>query len=218
MRCERRTRPSATWSAPAELPVACHVAAGQRDVPRLEAGEAIRIMTGAPLPDGADAVVRFEETDESGSAGQAGRESVLVYRAARPLDNVREAGEDIARGTPVARRGQVLRPADLGLIASVGEPSVRVHRRPVVAVLSTGNEVVAPGDELKPGTIRDSNSFVIGALARSWGADVRLIGIARDTVADLTGRLDEASGRRSDRDVGRRIARRLRPGEGCPQV
>ena len=158
-------------------------------MPPLEAGEAIRIMTGAPLPMGADAVVRFEETDQSGSGGQAGRESVLVYRAARPLDNVREAGEDIARGTPVARRGQVLRPADLGLIASVGEPTVRVHRRPIVAVLSTGNEVVAPGDELMPGTIRDSNSFVIGALARSWGADVRLIGIARDTVDDLTGRL-----------------------------
>jgi molybdopterin molybdotransferase len=183
---------SATWSAPAELPVASHVAAGQPDVPRLPAGEAIRIMTGAPLPEGADAVVRFEETGEPVSASQHRRGSVLVYRAGRPFDNVREAGEDIARGTCVACRGHVLRPADLGLIASIGEPSVRVHRRPVVAVLSTGNEVVAPGDPLKPGTIRDSNSFVIGALARSWGAEVRLIGIARDTVADLTGRLDEA--------------------------
>jgi molybdopterin molybdotransferase len=184
---------SAIWSAPAELPVAAQVAAGQRDVPQLGAGEAIRIMTGAPLPEGADAVVRFEETDESGSTGQPGRETVLVYRAARPLDNVREAGEDVARGTPVACRGQVLRPADLGLIASVGEASVLVHRRPIVAILSTGNEVVAPGDDLEPGTIRDSNSFVIGALARAWGAEVRLIGIARDTVDDLTGRLDEAS-------------------------
>jgi molybdopterin molybdotransferase len=183
---------SATWSAPAELPVASHVAAGQPDVPRLAAGEAIRIMTGAPLPEGADAVVRFEETDEPGSAGQHRRSSVLVYRAARPFDNVRETGEDVARGAPVACRGRVLRPADLGLIASVGEPTVRVHRRPVVAVLSTGNEVVAPGDPIRPGMIRDSNSFVIGALARSWGAEVRLIGIARDTVADLTGRLDEA--------------------------
>ncbi len=150
-------------------------------------------MTGAPLPEGADAVVRFEETDESGSTGQAGRGRVLVYRAARHLDNVREAGEDIACGTCVARRGQVLRPTDLGLIASVGEPSVRVHRRPVIGVLSTGNEVTPPGDRLAPGTIRDSNSFVIGALARSWGANVRLLGIARDSVVDLTGRLDEAS-------------------------
>jgi len=183
---------SATWAAPVQLPVAAYVAAGQRDVPQLRVGEAIRIMTGAALPDGADAVVRFEETDESGSGGQSGRETVLVYRAARRFDNVREAGEDIARGTRVGFRGQALRPADLGLIASVGEPSVRVHRRPVVAVLSTGNEVMAPGENLKPGTIRDSNSYVIGALARSWGADVRLIGIASDTVADLTGRLAEA--------------------------
>jgi len=183
---------AATWSAPSQLPVIAYVAAGQRDVPPLRPGEAIRIMTGAPLPEGADAVVRFEETDESGSVGQAGRETVLVYRAARPFDNVREAGEDIARGTTVARREHVLRPADLGLIASVGEPSVSVHRRPVVAVLSTGNEVMAPGEDLEPGTIRDSNSFVLGALARAWGADVRLIGIACDTVADLTGRLTEA--------------------------
>jgi molybdopterin molybdotransferase len=183
---------SASWTAPAELPVACHVAAGQGEIPRLRAREAIRIMTGAPLPTGADAVVRFEETDESESSAQSDRGTVLVYRAAHPLDNVREAGEDIARGAPVARRGQVLRAADLGLIAAVGEPRVRVHRRPVVAVLSTGNEVVAPGDRLQPGLIRDSNSFVIGALARSWGADVRLIGIARDTVDDLTGRLGEA--------------------------
>jgi molybdopterin molybdotransferase len=182
----------ASWSAPSRLPVAAYVAAGQRDVPQLRAGEAIRIMTGAPLPVGADAVVRFEETDESRSAGKSGRDTVLVYRAVRPCDNVREAGEDIARGSPVARRGHALRPADLGLIASVGEPSVRVHRRPVVAILSTGNEVMAPGQNMRPGAIRDSNSFVIGALARSWGADVRLIGIARDTVADLTGRLAEA--------------------------
>lgn len=184
---------SASWAVPAELPVTGHVAAGQADVPRLGPGEAIRIMTGAPLPEGADAVVRFEETDESGSSAQAVRGKVLIYRAARPLDNVREAGEDIASGTRVAGRGQLLRPADLGLIASVGEPKVQVHRRPVIGVLSTGNEVMPPGEALVPGMIRDSNSFVIGALARSWGADARLLGIARDSVADLTSRLDDAS-------------------------
>ena len=185
---------SATWSTPAELPVTAHVAAGQRDVPPLGAGEAIRIMTGAPLPVGADAVVRFEETDPSQPRSEPGWDRVRVYRAARPLDNVREAGEDIAVGTRVARRGQALRPADLGLIASTGEAQVSVHRRPLVAVLSTGDEVASPGEGLTPGTIRDSNSFVIGALARSWGADVRMLGIARDSVADLTGRLDEAMG------------------------
>jgi molybdopterin molybdotransferase len=183
---------AATWSKPTELTVTAHVAAGQPNVPRLAAGEAIRIMTGAILPQGADAVVRFEETDESGSRGQPERATVLVFRAARPYDNVREAGEDIAGGTSVARRGQSLRPADLGLIASIGETHAAVHRRPTIGVLSTGNEVTPPGDTLTPGTIRDSNSFVLGALARSWGADVRLLGIASDSVADLTGRLGEA--------------------------
>jgi molybdopterin molybdotransferase len=185
---------SATWTAPAELPVTAHVAAGQHDVPPLGRGEAIRIMTGAPLPAGADAVVRFEETDQSQSCADPGRAMVLVFRAARLFDNVREAGEDIAVGTRVACRGKELRPADLGLIASVGEPRVSVHRRPRVAILSTGNEVAPPGVRLAAGTIRDSNSFVIGALARTWGADVRMLGIARDSVADLTGRLDEATG------------------------
>jgi molybdopterin molybdotransferase len=191
--CASDTR-AATWSEPVELPVAAQVAAGQREVPSLAAGQAIRIMTGAPLPAGADAVVRFEETDESQSEHAHCQTAVRIFRAAESLDNVREAGEDIARGAVVARRGQVLGPADLGLLASVGQPNVRVHRRPVVAVLSTGNEVVAPQEELAPGAIRDSNSVVIGALARSWGADVRMLGIARDTHADLSCRLGEARG------------------------
>ena len=191
--CASDTR-AATWSEPVELPVAAQVAAGQREVPSLGAGQAIRIMTGAPLPAGADAVVRFEETDESQSEHAHCQTAVRIFRAAKSLDNVREAGEDIARGAVVARRGQVLGPADLGLIASVGQPNVRVHRRPVVAILSTGNEVVAPQEELAPGAIRDSNSIVIGALARSWGADVRMLGIARDTHADLSCRLGEARG------------------------
>jgi len=183
---------SATWSNPAELAVTAHVAAGQPDVPRVGAGEAIRIMTGAMLPEGADAVVRFEETDESSPRRHPERATVLVFRAARTFENVREAGEDIASGTRVAPRGRELRPADLGLIASIGEGRATVHRRPVIGILSTGDEVAPPGGGLTPGMIRDSNSFVIGALARSWGADVRMLGIASDSVADLTGRLDEA--------------------------
>ena len=183
---------AATWSKPVELTVSAHVAAGQPEVPRLGAGDAIRIMTGAMLPEGADAVVRFEETDESVSRAQPGRAKVLVFRAARPYDNVREAGEDVAAGTCVVCRGQALRPADLGLIASIGEARAAVHRRPTIGVLSTGNEITPPGGTLTPGTIRDSNSFVIGALARSWGADVRLLGIASDAIADLTGRLGDA--------------------------
>jgi molybdopterin molybdotransferase len=182
----------ATWERPVSLPVAAQVIAGQRDVPPLSPGEAIRIMTGAPLPLGADAVVRFEETDEPRAGRSRENASVRIYRPAAALDNVREAGEDIARGTTVAVRGRELRPADLGLIASVGGSSVVVHRRPVLGILSTGNELVASGEELTPGTIHDSNSVVLAAMARSWGAEVRLLGVARDSVADLTGRLDAA--------------------------
>jgi molybdopterin molybdotransferase len=182
----------ATWSSPVALPVVAQVAAGQGDVPVLPAGTAIRIMTGAPLPDGADAVVRFEETLLPAGAGATAQPEVLVHRPAKRLDNVRKAGEDIAPGTVVARAGQVLGPPRLGLLASVGQPTAPVHRRPLVAVLSTGNEVVAPGPELARGSIRDSNSYVLGALARAWGAETRLLGIAADSVADLTGKLRAA--------------------------
>jgi molybdopterin molybdotransferase len=183
---------AAKWSEPVELPVVADVAAGQSEVPTLSPGQAIRIMTGAPLPAGANAVVRFEETNAPPPGSDGTRGTVLIYRAAKPSDNVREAGEDIARGTVVARCGEVLTAARLGLIASVGQPRVAVHRRPVVSILSTGNEVIPPGAELVPGTIRDSNAFVLATLAEAWGAEARLLGIARDTVGDLTGRLAAA--------------------------
>lgn len=178
----------ATWSEPIVLPVFAHVAAGQDEVPALGVGQAIRIMTGAPLPAGADAVVRFEETDERAGA----KEQVRIYRPVERLDNVREAGEDIPTGAKVLGRGQILGPPDLGLLASVGHATVNVHRRPRVSILSTGDEVVMPHLALTGGKIRDSNSFVLGAMAKSWGAEVRLHGIAQDTIADLTGRLGEA--------------------------
>jgi molybdopterin molybdotransferase len=105
---------------------------------------------------------------------------------------VREAGEDIARGAEVAGAGQVLTPARLGLLASVGVADAPVHRRPVVSILSTGNEVVPPGEILPSGKIRDSNAYVLAAMAQCWGAEVRLHGIARDTVENLTSHLRDA--------------------------
>lgn len=182
----------ATWEAPQALPVVAHVAAGDPVAPPLAAGTAIRIMTGAVLPAGADAVVRFEETDEARLPQGAPRERVLVYRPTAPGDNVRDAGEDIAAGRIVASRGKRLGPVDLGLLASVGVEQAPVHRRPVVAILSTGNEVVTPGQILPAGKIRDSNAVVLGAFAQAWGADVRMLGIARDTVEDLSEHLAQA--------------------------
>lgn len=182
----------ATWDDPARLPVSFEVAAGDAAGAVLTPGSAIRIMTGAVLPDGADAVVRFEETDEARRPGRAPASEVRVYRPPRPGDNVREAGEDIARGAEVASAGQMLTPARLGLLASVGVVEAPVHRRPVVSILSTGNEVVRPGEPLASGKIRDSNAYVLAAMAQAWGAQVRLHGIARDTVEHLTSHLREA--------------------------
>jgi len=183
----------ASLSNPARLRVIGQIAAGQRELPSIGQGEAARIMTGAPMPGGADAVVRFEETDERAGFSRGDRDFVHIFRAPKPLDNVREAGEDIANGSVVGQSGASLRPADLGVLASVGWTTAPVHRRPVVGILSTGDEVSEPGHALSPGSIRDSNSYVLGAYARQWGADVRQLGIARDTVADLTGRLTVAA-------------------------
>jgi molybdopterin molybdotransferase len=183
----------ARWDQPVTLPISAQVAAGQGEVPALLPGQAIRIMTGAPLPLGADAVVRFEETDEPRQSGDGERAAVRIFRAARRLDNVREAGEDVAEGAAVLGAGTRLSAACLGVAASVGRETVSVCRRPSVAILSTGNEVFAPGDALAPGAIRDSNSIVLAAFARAWGADVRMLGIARDSLADLTGKLTAAA-------------------------
>jgi molybdopterin molybdotransferase len=190
VRCQDVAR--AAWDDPAILPVAAEVAAGDPAGAALAPGTAIRIMTGAVLPEGADAVVRFEETDEASRPGGAPASEVRVFRPTRPGDNVREAGEDIARGAEIASPGQVLTPARLGLLASVGVAEAPVHRRPVVSILSTGNEVVPPGEVLPSGKIRDSNAYVLAAMAQAWGAEVRLHGIARDTVENLTSHLRDA--------------------------
>ena len=177
---------------PAVLPVASEVAAGDPAGAALAPGTAIRIMTGAVLPLGADAVVRFEETDDARKSGGEPAREVRIYRPIQPGDNVREVGEDIVCGSEIASAGQILTPARLGLLASVGVAEAPVHRRPVVSILSTGNEVVPPGETLPSGKIRDSNAYVLAAMAQAWGAQVRLHGIARDTVEHLSSHLRDA--------------------------
>lgn len=183
---------AATWEQPVMLPVAAHVAAGDAQAPPLPERSAIRIMTGALLPAGADAVVRFEETNEGRQQGARTLGAVEVYRPTRPLDNVREPGEDVAAGAVVAKSGTTLTPPLIGQLASVGRDLVRVHRRPHVAILSTGNEVVLPGQALAPGKIRDSNAYVLASAAQQWGARTSLLGIARDSVEDIEGKLEHA--------------------------
>jgi molybdopterin molybdotransferase len=183
----------ATPENPTRLRVVGELAAGYLHEGEVSAGTAVRIMTGAPLPPGADAVVPFEDTNESGSHdfGRFSKavDSVLICKAVRLGANVRQAGEDVARESLVLSRGTTLRPAQIGLLASLGRATVRVIRRPVVAVLSTGDELTEVGQPLRPGAIYDSNTFSVAAMVLQNGGIPQVVGIARDTVEDLTAKI-----------------------------
>jgi len=143
----------------------------------LSSGKAIRIMTGAPVPAQADAVLQVEDTAESDNV-------VSIFRETRPGDNIRRAGEDIALGQTILRKGDRLNSADIGLLASLNRKSVQVFRAPHVAIISTGDEISDLGEELKPGQIRNSNAYTLQSEIRKYNAVPHFIGIARDTIAD----------------------------------
>jgi molybdopterin molybdotransferase len=186
----------ASPSTAKELRIIGEVAAGYIFEGRLEAGTAVRIMTGAPIPAGADAVVPFEETDEppgrSFGAFAKGRDKVGVFKAARPGANVRSAGEDITKGSTVLRAGTQLGAAQLGILASLGLKAVSVYRRALVAILSTGDELLDLDQAYEHGKIYDSNAYSISALVTEAGGIPKPLGIARDTVEDLTAKLRAA--------------------------
>lgn len=184
----------ATEDSPRELKVIADLAAGYVLDIELHPGEAVRIMTGAPMPPGADAVVPFEETDEPlrGLNEPAARSNrVQVLKAAATGANIRRRAEDVTAGKPVVPAGRVVRASEIGVLASIGLTEVPVYRRPVVAILSTGDEITEPGEPLLPGRIYDSNAHSVAALVRKYGGVPRLLGIARDTVEDLTARIRE---------------------------
>ncbi|WP_343383761.1 gephyrin-like molybdotransferase Glp [Candidatus Amarobacter glycogenicus] len=184
----------ASEAAPVRLRVITNLAAGYvSDVP-IGPGEAARIMTGAPIPPGADAVVPFEETDEvlrgPNEQPRPGGE-VAVFKAAKHGANVRERGGDVRAGNRVIEAGRVLRASEIGVLSSLGLTEVAVFRRPVVAILSTGDEVTPPGEALLPGRIYDANSAAVAAQVASFGGVPRVLGIAKDTIEDLTSKLRE---------------------------
>ncbi len=181
-------------SSAVELPVAFTVAAGQLPEAPIKPGEVARIMTGAPVPDGADSVVPFEDTDEleRRKNGQASEDRIGIKLAAEPGDNIREAGEDIASGDTVLKAGTVLRPGAIGVAASLGHGSVKAFRRPIVAIISTGDELLDPDEAHEPGKIYNSNAYSIAAEVRRYGGVPLMSGIARDTIESLQERLAEA--------------------------
>jgi len=156
-----------------EFRVAVDIPAGRFVGEAVGPGDAARIMTGAPLPPGVDTVVQVEHTTVSGDA-------VTVETAPETGANVRPAGEDVAEGDVLFEQGAALGAAEVGLLAAVGIERVRVVRRPRVAILATGSELIPAGRPLQPGQIRNSNSFTAYGQAVAAGADPILLGIARD--------------------------------------
>lgn len=155
---------TASEDTPVTLRVIDDVPAGYRATEVVRPGTAIRVMTGAPLPDGADAIVPVEGTD-------AGTETVTITRTAEPGVFIRRVGEDVHAGEQVLRAGQLLGAREIAILAAAGHGSALVHPRPRVVVISTGNELVEPGTSLKHGLIADSNSFMLVTAAQQAGAD-----------------------------------------------
>ncbi len=175
---------AASADRPVELPVIGDIAAGGRTGYTVQPGLTVRIMTGAPLPPGADAVVPVEWTD----GGQA---SVRVTRAAEPGQHVRRAGEDVPAGQVVLTAGTHIGATQLGLLAAVGRERVRVRPRPRVVVISTGSELVSPGDVPEHGQLPDSNSYLLTAAAREAGAIAFRVGIVADDPRLLLNTLED---------------------------
>ena len=186
----------ATESNPVRLRVIGELAAGYLYDGEVRAGQAVRIMTGATMPDGADTIVPFEETDEYGlrAPGQEHEtiKDVGILKAAGPGNNIRRRGEDVRHGQQVLDAGTVLRGPEVAVLASLGVAEVEVIRRPRVAILSTGDELLSPGDAPAPGKIYDSNSYGLSALVTQYGGIPQRFGIAQDTIPALTARINEA--------------------------
>jgi molybdopterin molybdotransferase len=171
-----------TKGASRDFPVKLHVvgeiqAGGSVIGKKVSKGTAIRIMTGALMPEGADSVVRHEDTDE-----RAGR--VSIFREIAKYENRRFAGENIKKGDRVLQRGDRLKSADVGILASLNYGRVRVYEQPTVSIISTGDEIAEIGEEIRVGQIRNVSAYTLYSEARKYGALPDYLGIAKDTLED----------------------------------
>jgi molybdopterin molybdotransferase len=173
---------------PPRLRVTGGIAAGYVANHAVEEGSAMRIMTGAPVPPGADTVIQVELTRNDGPES----EWVEILQEVAPGNNIRPAGEDMRKGQTALQRGTEIGPWEIGILATLGRANVPVIRRPRVAILSTGDEIVDVGEQLQPGKIRNSNGYLLEAAVRRAGAEAHRLGVARDSVESLREKLTEA--------------------------
>jgi molybdopterin molybdotransferase len=184
---------TATPASPRTLRVVADIPAGSQPTISLAPGEAARIMTGAPLPFGADAVIPVEETDfHNRDAGTQAPENVQAMKAMQAGENVRPRGADVRAGESVLQKGQILRPQEIGLLAMLGEAQVSVYRKPRVALFSSGDELLPVDAPLTAGKIHDSNSYTLAALLQSANVEVIHLGVAADRRAEVESLLKDA--------------------------
>jgi molybdopterin molybdotransferase len=180
-------------ASPRVLNVVADIRAGTYSATPLEVGQAARIMTGAPLPPGAEAVVMVEDTDFNlRLTGSVAPTTVAIKKPVQPGENVRRRADDLHAGQLVLTAGTILRAQELGLLAMLGIPQATVYQLPKLALISSGDELVPVDLPLAPGKIHDSNSYILAALSESAQVELLRLGVASDSAADIRARLDRA--------------------------
>jgi molybdopterin molybdotransferase len=168
----------ATRAQPRKAKVVGVIRAGERYNKKIKQGEAVKIMTGAPLPSGSDGVIMVEDTQEEASY-------VQLFREIAPGENVSEIGEDVKKGEIVLKKGKVIQAAEIGMLAGLGQKEVRVVKKPKVAIISTGDEIASIEERLKKGQTRDSNSYSLWAQVLGAGGEPRRFGVAKDVEKEI---------------------------------
>jgi molybdopterin molybdotransferase len=190
---------SATPTSPVTLRVIADIPAGSAPKVSLATGEAARIMTGAQLPSGADAVVPVEDTDfNNRDAGSTAPSEVQISKLVNTGENVRPRGMDVHKDDIVLHKGQGITPQSAGILAMLGFSTIEVYKRPRVALFSSGDELLEVNAPLEPGKIRDSNSYMLAALIESTNAEVLRLGVAKDTRQSVTDLIEKAVEQNAD--------------------
>tara|TARA_Y100001970_G_scaffold294145_1_gene447506 strand:- start:6349 stop:7587 length:1239 start_codon:yes stop_codon:yes gene_type:complete len=161
----------------------------------IKSGQAVRIMTGSVIPKGANAVVPFEDTDEYAKKNKSNNlpKQVQIYKTVQANENIRKAAEDTKKGAMILKKNTLLNPAHIGLAASVGIEKLPITRKPIIAIISSGNEIIRPPQKIKPGQVYDSNTYSIASQVKQLGGVPKIYNIARDTIKNIQIKLDHAS-------------------------